>query len=75
MTIRLRTVSSPKLRYLSPEQLAEIAANLVVEFDCGVQPVSFSEMPPADTSIPWAPTEGCGQPIGKLKTFKNGEWV
>lgn len=75
MTIRLRTVPNPKLQYLTPEQLAEVAANLVVVLDCGVAPVSFSDLPPADTSIPWAPTEGCGQPIGKLKTFKNGQWV
>ena len=75
MILRLRTVASPKLCYLTPEQLAEAAKNLVIEFDCGVKLVTFSATPPADTTMPWQPTEVCGDaPLGQLKTFQNGEW-
>ena len=75
MSIRFRAITKPKLCFLTVEQLAEVAANLVVEFDCEVKPVTFSPTPPSDTSIPWQPMDTCGgSPLGKLRTFQNGEW-
>lgn len=75
MILRLRVVSKPVLCYLTAEQLAEVATNLTVEFDCNVRPVTFSEAPPADTTLPWQKTDGCGgAPLGRLQYFNNGEW-
>lgn len=75
MILRLRPVAAPKLCYLTAEQLAEAAANLVIEFDCNVRPVTFAENPPPDTTLPWQQTDGCGgAPLGRLKFFTNGEW-
>jgi hypothetical protein len=76
MIIRLHPVAHPKLCHLTPEQLAEAAANLVVEFDCNVGLATFSPTPPADTSLPWVPLDTCGgAPLGKVRIFRGGEWV
>lgn len=73
--MKLKLVAQPSLCHLTLEQLQEVAANLIVVFDCNVRPTSFSPTPPADTSIPWVQTETCGGgPLGQVRTFTNGEW-
>lgn len=73
---KLRIIANPKLQFLSLEQLREIVANVAVCSDCNVHPVTFSDVPPADTSIPWQPLDACGgEPVGVLKRFRNGAWV
>ena len=76
MKLRLRTIAQPKLSSLTAAQLKEVASNLIIEFDDNVHPVTFSPTAPTDTSIPWQPTDACGSvSIGRIKTFRNGEWV
>ena len=74
MNLKIR--QNPKLSCLTLEQLQEIVANLSVDIKCDVRPVSYSPVPPANTQLPWAQTDSCsGEPLGRLKQFKNGECV
>lgn len=61
---------------LTMEQLRAIAAALVIELPCGVRMVQYSPTAPADTTLPWQPTDECGgYPVGVVKTYKNGAWA
>lgn len=73
MTIRLRSNFTP--RHLTPEQLREIAAALVLHVEgTGVRPVYFGATQPADTSIPWQPTDSLGNPEGHIRFYNAGGW-
>ncbi len=75
MSARIRVIPNPKLCYLTPELLSEVAANLTIELTCDVRLVTFATLPPPDTSLPWAQLDECsGNPVGRIKTFQNGEW-
>lgn len=75
MILKFRPVAQPQLCHLTLEQLQEVAANIVLDLGCDVNPVTFSPFPPANTSIPWVQLDSCGgTPVGPVKTFQNGEW-
>lgn len=55
-------------------QLNEIAASLCVTLPDSIRPVWYGQTPPADSSMPWQPTNGADDPVGKVKSFVDGEW-
>ena len=72
--MRFRVSQNPALCLFTLEQLREIAASLVVETGCGVIETTWSQSPPANTTLPWQPLDSCGIPMGTVRIFKNGEW-
>lgn len=73
--MRIRIVNNPQLRLLTLEQVQEIVDNIVVDKPCGVRDTYWGPTAPSDTSVPWQPTDGCCNPVGQVKFFKNGAWT
>ena len=72
----LKVKANASLKCLSLEMLREIVANVTVAYDCNVKPVTFSSSPPADTTVLWQQTDGCGGAhLGAVKSFQNGRWA
>ncbi len=55
-------------------QLDEIAASLCVSIPDSMRLVYYGQIAPLDTTLSWQPTNACGDPVGKVKNFKNGNW-
>jgi hypothetical protein len=55
-------------------QLDEIAASLRIVLPDAMRLVSYGQAPPLDTTLVWQPTNGSESPVGKVKTFQDGEW-
>lgn len=36
--------------------------------------VYYGQTAPLDTTLTWQPTNGAGDPVGKVKVFKEGAW-
>lgn len=73
MRIRLRQNFTPRL--FTKAQLEAIAEALVISVEgTGVRPVYWGVTQPADTSIPWQPTDEIGNPVGPVRFYNAGGW-
>ena len=59
------------------DQIDELLANLAVKLPDGYRVVKFSQNEPQDVCNYWQPTNGCGDPIGKIQKFDvtQQEWT
>ena len=56
-------------------QLTEIAESMCVVLPDKMRLVYYGQTAPLDTSLTWQPTNGAEDPVGKVKTFKDGTWT
>jgi len=62
-------------KFMSSEELAAIAASLIVSLPPGAQLVHYGDTPPSNTSIPWQPTLNDGiTPKSMVMRFVGGQW-
>ena len=58
----------------SQVELAEIARSLTVKIPDNMRLVYYGQVAPQDVTLAWQPTDGIGNPVGKVKTYKDGGW-
>lgn len=58
------------------KQIEELENNMVVVLPDKGKVVIYSEEEPCDGTFPWQPTNGCGEPVGKVKNYNSdtGIW-
>lgn len=75
LPLKVRSTTDGQDCPFSLYQLQKLAAALYIELPEGIRMVQYSELPPSCTDLPWQPTDGCGgNPIGRVKHFKEGSW-
>ena len=75
MDIKIHVKDGAVFNHLSEDQIQEIKDNFVGCLPNGGRVVIYSEDPPIDTCYPWQKVNGCCYPIGKIKNYREGEWV
>lgn len=58
----------------SKHQLESIAASLKITIPDSMRLVYYGQTAPLDITLTWQPTSGSGDPVGKVKVFKEGDW-
>ena len=77
MEVNLTVKDGSHFKYLDRDQVEEILANFAVKLPAGQKIVTFSQKEPQDICNYWQPTNGCGDPIGKVRKFDTTlqEWI
>jgi len=60
--------------FFSKHKLEAIASSIKVTIPDRMRLVYYGQKPPMDTTLTWQPTNGAGDPVGKVKVFKKGDW-
>ena len=55
-------------------QMKSIAASLMLHIPDSMRLVYYGQIPPLDVTLTWQPTNSIGDPVGKVKVFKEGAW-
>ncbi len=75
MDLNLQVKNGSHFEHLTEAQVLEIKENFTACIPDGGRVVIFSEDPPMDTCSPWQKVNCCGAPVGKMKFYREGEWV
>ena len=74
MILQVKVKDNPESNVVSKATLDAIASSLCIDLPINTRLVTYSEKAPLETCLPWQQVDGCGTPIGKVKTYNKGVW-